>query len=109
MLCNSTQKTGNPILEKHFVQVTHPFHPLHRKQLIFIGKRYNCRGTQILLETDDGVVRSVPQAWTDLAVSDPESAMVEGRSYFRVEDLLDLARHMSILKDVINKGGVENV
>jgi hypothetical protein len=61
------------------------------------------------VEADDGVVRSVPQAWTDLAVSDPECVMVEGLSYFRFEDLLDLARHMSILKDVINKGVVENV
>ncbi len=47
--------------------------------------------------------------WTDLAVADPEGVMVAGRSYFRVEDLLELARHMSVLKDVISIGVVENV
>ena len=74
------------------MQVIHPFHPLYGKPLVFIGKRFNCQGTQILLETEGGGVRSVPEGWTDLAAPGPEKIIGVEPSYFRFEDLLDLAR-----------------
>jgi hypothetical protein len=78
--------------------VTHPFHPLYGIPLVLIGKRFNSHGTWILLKTDDGSVRSVPEAWTDLVAQAPEGIIGEERSYFRLEDLLELARYIKHFK-----------
>ena len=40
----------------------------------------------------DGQVCSVPREWTDLVAPHPEVVIGEGRSLFRVQDLIDLAR-----------------
>jgi len=57
-----------------------------------VGERYNRYGKRLLLQVDDETIRSVPPQWTDLVALDPEIVMGEGRSPFRVADLLDLAR-----------------
>jgi hypothetical protein len=78
--------------------VTHPFHPLSGQQLVCVGERYNRYGTTLLLETEDGSVRSVPPQWTDLVAPDPEIVMGERRAPFRVVDLLELARLVDRLR-----------
>jgi hypothetical protein len=47
------------------------------------------------------LVRSLPAGWTDVDGPDPLVVMGEGRSYFRVEDLLVLAGLLRQLR----KGG----
>ena len=61
------------------------------------GERYNCYGTHLLLQDDDGVVWSVPQRWTDVIAPEPELAIGEKRALFRVNDLLELARIVAVL------------
>jgi hypothetical protein len=86
------QNANASITAMRLVRVTHPFHPLSGQQLRCVGERYNCYGTTLLLETDDGSVYSLPPQWTDLAAPDPELVMGEQRALFRVADLLELAR-----------------
>lgn len=40
---------------------------------------------------EDGIVRSLPAAWTDAVEPDPFVVVAAGRSPFRVDDLLALA------------------
>ena len=44
----------------------------------------------MLFEDGEGCVRSLPTAWTTVAVADPFVVLSAGRSFFRVEDLLSL-------------------
>ena len=44
----------------------------------------------MLFEDEEGCVRSLPVAWTTVAVADPFVVLSAGRSFFRVEDLLSL-------------------
>jgi hypothetical protein len=44
----------------------------------------------VLFEDGEGCVRSLPTAWTTVAVADPFVVLSAGRSFFRVEDLLSL-------------------
>ena len=60
--------------------------------MVCVGERYNRYGTRILLEVDDEIVCSVPRQWTDLVAPDPEVVIGERRAFFRVRDLLELAR-----------------
>ena len=72
------------------MRVTHPFHPLNGQRLQYAGARYNRYGKRLLLRADDGTVWSVPPQWTDTVALDSEVAMGQGRSLFRVVDLLEL-------------------
>jgi hypothetical protein len=44
----------------------------------------------VLFEDGEGCVRSLPTAWTTVAVADAFVVLSAGRSCFRVEDLLSL-------------------
>ena len=46
---------------------------------------------RVTLEQPDGALRSVPIEWTDVAPAEPYVSLGGGRSYFRVEDLRELA------------------
>ncbi|MGA9672648.1 MAG: DUF5372 family protein [Terracidiphilus sp.] len=85
--------------------MTHPFHPLSGRQLPCVGERYNRYGMTLLLESDDGLIYSVPPQWTDLVPPDPEVVLGEQRALFRVSDLLELARLVDRLSGTILQGG----
>jgi hypothetical protein len=74
------------------VRVTHPFHPFCGQKLACLGERYNRYGRRLLLQIDDQTICSVPPQWTDLVAQDPEIVLGERRAFFRVVDLVELAR-----------------
>ncbi len=45
----------------------------------------------------EGEIRSIPRAWTSVALRDPFVVLAAGRALFRVEDLLALA---ALLRDI---------
>jgi hypothetical protein len=87
------------------VRVTHPFHPVSGRQLPCVGERYNRYGMTLLLESDEGLIHSLPPQWTDLVPPDPEVVLGEQRALFRVADLLELARLVDRLSGAILRGG----
>ena len=78
-------------------RVIHPFHPGHGQQFPIVTIRQNW-GEDILYYCDQkGRLVSVPARWTDRAAPDPVVAVSAGRSPFRLEDLLELARLVAAL------------
>jgi hypothetical protein len=71
--------------------VTHPFHPWRGHVFVFVAARRAWGEDRVLFLDEDGVQRSLPRAWTDVADVDPFVMVAAGRSPFRVEDLLVLA------------------
>lgn len=51
----------------------------------------------MLFEDGEGRVRWLATAWTSVAAPDPFVTLSGGRSYFRIEDLLRLARLVTTL------------
>ena len=78
--------------------MTHPFHPWHGCEFVFIVARQNWGEDRVLFFDEDGVRRSLLRAWTDAADVDPFVALAAGRSPFRVEDLLELAELIAGLR-----------
>ena len=72
-------------------QITHPFHPLRGRPLRVMGSKQICGEERITFQRPDGAFCSVVVGWTDRAACDPYHAVGQGRSRFRVEDLLALA------------------
>ena len=50
-----------------------------------------------------GHLTSVPATWTSLAAIDPFVAVAAGRSLFRIEDLLELARVLVLYDETVSK------
>jgi hypothetical protein len=98
--CNSIQNASTSMAGTDLVRITHPFHPLSGKQLVCVAERCNRYGKRLLLQVDDGTICSVPQDWTDLVTPDPEIVIGKHRAFFRVADLLELAR----LVDQLGRG-----
>jgi transposase InsO family protein len=73
-------------------RITHPFHPLRDQTLICVASKQRVAGErQFMIRGADGSLCLVPANWTDFLPPDPYLLIGEGRSYFRVEDLVALA------------------
>jgi Family of unknown function (DUF5372) len=73
------------------VRVTHRFHPLFGREYEFVVHRQNWGEDRVHLHDENGVLFSLPAAWTDVAPVDPFVVLAEGRCPFVTTDLLALA------------------
>ena len=73
------------------VRVTHPFHPLFGRELDVVVHRHNWGEDRIYFRDGHGHLTSLPAAWTSVVPEDALVAVAAGRSWFRVQDLVDLA------------------
>ena len=71
-------------------RITHPFHPRFGEQLELLRYRRSWGHESIDGQRPDGELVTVPVGWTDAGPEDPWVVMAEGRSWYRVEDLLRL-------------------
>ena len=67
---------------------------------MFVVARRTWGEDRVFFFDGDGVQRSLPRAWTDVADVDPFVALAVGRSPFRFEDLVALAGLIDGLGDV---------
>jgi hypothetical protein len=91
--------------EKTF-QVTHPFHPLYQQEYKLIDVLHLWGLKRVYYYDVHGKRKSIPVSWTSLQSPDPFVICAQGRSPFRVQDLLELA---SLLKKVSSSQGQERV
>jgi Family of unknown function (DUF5372) len=78
--------------------VTHPFHPWRDREFAFVVARRTWGEDRVFFFDEEGVQRSLPRAWTDMADVDPFVALAAGRTLFRVEDLLALVELIAGLR-----------
>jgi hypothetical protein len=90
--CISVRNAGGALASTRLVRITHPFHPFSGQQFCCVGERLTRYGRRLLLEMDDGTIRSVLPQWTDRVGEDPEIVIGGRRALFRVADLVELAR-----------------
>jgi len=80
--------------------VTHPFHPLSGREFDLVVRKKNWGEDRVFFFADDGQLTSLPAGWTDVDPPDPFVAIADGRSMFRVEDLVALASLLDGLRPV---------
>lgn len=72
--------------------MVHPFHPLTGREFELVGHAHTWGEPRVFYrESGSELVRSLPANWTDVEGPDPLIVLGEGRSYFRVDDLLALS------------------
>jgi hypothetical protein len=87
---------------KRCFTVSHPFHPLYQRQFELLSYRKSWGREFIDFQYDNGKTGANPLAWTDADQADPYLTISQGRSVFRVLELLqlveliDLATHSDV-------------
>ena len=78
--------------------MTHPFHPWHGRQFVFLAVRQTWAEDRVFFLDEDGVQHSLPVRWTDAAEPDVFVALADGRCPFRFQDLLELRQLVDQLR-----------
>lgn len=68
------------------VRSTHPFHPLHGRELTLVDERRNGYGDRVWYQAADGAVHTVPRGWTSLASPDVLEVVAAGRARCRSDN-----------------------
>jgi hypothetical protein len=84
--------------------VIHPFHPLYRRKFRLVTYRFNWGEDRVYFHDEDGRLVSLPAAWTSAVASDPFVVVADGRSFFRVQDLAELATLLKQLDEEESDG-----
>ncbi len=74
------------------VRVTHPFHPWHGREFVLVTCRRNWGEDRVYFHDESGRLVSLPAGWTNAVSPDPFVVVSAGRSAFRAQDLIELAR-----------------
>jgi len=75
---------------KRCFTVSHPFHPLYQRQFELLSYRKSWGRQFIDFQYDNCKTGAIPLAWTDAGQADPFLTISQGRSVFRVPELLQL-------------------
>jgi hypothetical protein len=79
-------------------RVTHPFHPCRGCEFSLESVACQRGGEQISLSDPDGYPIWIPIRFTDASPPDPYIEIGQGRSFFRVQDLVKLTEVVRALK-----------
>jgi hypothetical protein len=82
-------------LKRRFT-ITHPFHPLYQSQFEMLSYRKSWGRQFIDFQYDDERTGAIPLAWTDADRADPFLTISQGRSVFRVVELLRLVEMINL-------------
>ena len=99
--------------EVNRIRVTHPFHPLHGRELEVVDHRHFQDGEYFYVDVGNGQVTRLPEAWTSLGAQDPFVTISAGRSLFLIKDLKRLSRLVGEIlreqKTPVSHGGRDGV
>ena len=89
--------------------MVHPFHPLYQRKFRLVNYRFNWGEDRVYFHDEGGRLSSLPAAWTSVVPPDPFVVMANGRSAFRVQDLLELAAVLKQLDEENSDGPGKSV
>ena len=79
--------------------MTHPFHPLVGREFVLEDLRFVWGEERVYFLDEKGDLVRLPASWTSVGAVDPFVVVSDGRSLFRVSDLLRLVDIAEELQD----------
>jgi uncharacterized protein DUF5372 len=89
-LCRVSSTTGCAERTTSWFRITHPFHPLRGTEYELVHRQRNWGEDRVFFYGPDGSLKSFRTNVTDVLPVDEFTCMAQGRSAFRVDDLLAL-------------------
>jgi hypothetical protein len=75
--------------------ITHPFHPLYRQTFLLLSQRFAWGEERVFFpDPQTHEARSLPLAWTSLALPDPFLVVAAGKAVLRFSDLQQLTQFL---------------
>jgi Family of unknown function (DUF5372) len=92
---NELSTTPDHTNGEHCFTITHPFHPLYGQTFPLLSQRV-AWGEERVFFSDPPThqVRSLPQAWTNLALPDPFMVVAAGKAVLRFSDVQQLTQFL---------------
>jgi hypothetical protein len=82
---------------EHCFTITHPFHPLSGQTFLLLAQRFAWGEERVFFsDPQTHEMRSLPLAWTSLALPDPFLVVASGKAVLR---FVDLQRLVQLLRD----------
>ena len=92
---NELSTTPDNTNGEHDFTITHPFHPLYGHTFPLLSQRFAWGEERVFfLDQETQQVRSLPLAWTSLALPDPFLVVASGKAVLRWSDLHQLAQFL---------------
>jgi len=88
-------------LKDRFFEVTHPYHPLYGQNFELVNYTLCWGEARVYFYNSIGCLCSMPAAWTSVGAVDPVVKIGEGRSPFRLDDLLILSEIVQSLNQEV--------
>jgi hypothetical protein len=90
---NELSTTPDSTNGEHGFTITHPFHPLCGQAFPLLSQRFAWGEERVFFaDPQTHQVRSLPLAWTNLALPDPFLVVADGKAVLRWSDLQQLAQ-----------------
>jgi hypothetical protein len=92
---NELSTTPDHTNGEHCFTITHPFHPLYEQTFLLLSQRF-AWGEERVFFSDPCThqARSLPLAWTNLALPDPFVVVASGKAVLRFSDLQQLTQFL---------------
>lgn len=81
------------------VEVTHPFHTCKGQRFVLATRKQNWGEDRVMFFDQQGRLRSLPAAWTDVDPPDARTQAAAGRACLRADDLLTLGALVSEVRN----------
>ena len=92
---NELSTTPNNTNGEQSFTITHPFHPLCGRAFPLLSQRFAWGEERVFFpDPQTHQVRSLPLAWTSLALPDPFLIIADGKAVLRWRDLQQLAQFL---------------
>ena len=95
----STAPDGNDQVQ--YCTITHPYHPLYGNKIQIVTLKQTWGEDRVFYRKEDNRITSIPVCWTSIYEPHPFNVISEGRSVFRFQELLELAR---LIDDFMQEG-----
>ncbi len=84
--------------ERSKFKITHPFHPLKDKEFNVVDIREYWSKKYVIFTLNDSNSKAIPIEWTDLEPEDLFQKISNGKSLFKISDLLELYNIIQAIK-----------
>lgn len=85
--------------DKQTFRITHPFHPLSGREYILITHKLNWGEDRVSFKDENGDYHCIPANWTDINPPDPYERSENNKSFFRINDLIEIEKLVRKLKN----------
>lgn len=94
-------------IEERTIRIIHPFHPLNGQEFEFITRKQTWGQDRVFYRNSEDKIVPIPASWTSICQDEPFVKQAAGRAFFTFENLKELSRLLTEIKNYLNEASKE--